>query len=365
MSALKELTKRNPKLAPVISTVVCLGVTWERAQSFAQSQSTSPSTSDAQRPQTEKIDLPIPTVRETVTPKTAPETKPTRADPLHTVPLEHRAVQKFDKVKTKQQACALVEGKIVTYYDSASLVVNCSQRPIEDGDLLNELIDKQRKPVAEIPAHIYRLIPFGPPWTVQQNQDSSINKVCNELDGKYVTSTGIDYYFIENCKKRPFSTYVELQAHNKKNAPILTISPEYLDKISSGKPLDGQYDREVGALYKVAGDSTINPLGAENLGKKPVSSADDLAALPQKANGKTVDSKNLCRELNKKVVSFYSQIFFITSNCQKRPIRELPIAVQQRFAERGISITDVSSRQLDSLSTGKELSEDEALVLFQ
>jgi hypothetical protein len=77
-----------------------------------------------------------------------------------------------------------------------------------------------------------------------------------------------------------------------------------------------------------------------------------------------IDGKKLCAQFNHKVISFYSQLFFIT-NCQKRPLKELPISIQQRFSERGASIIDMTSAQLDSIPTGKELSEDEALALIK
>lgn len=383
MSALKELAKRQPKIAPVVSTVVCVAVCLERAHSYAQSQ--QPSTTDVipdapqqaageSTPETstpaegaqnsslkEKIDLPLPPAQTSPKTKKAPAKPAAKNDILDKIPLELRAVQKFEGIKTKQQACTALEGKVVTYYDSAALVVGCVQRPVEDPDLLNDLVFKQRKPVAEVPAHVYRLIPFGEPYAAQQAQNQNVSKICRDLNGKYVTSTGTDYYFIEACKKRPFSSYVELQAHNKRNAPVLIIAPDQIDRFPTGKALEGNYDREVSALYKIVGNSTLSPLS--NSKQKPVTSAEELETLPQKA-AKPRDAKTLCKELNNKVVSFYSQLFFIT-NCQKRPIKELPIAIQQRFSERGASILDVSSNQLDSIPTGKELSEDEATEIIK
>lgn len=381
MSALKELVKRQPKIAPIISTLVCIGIFWERAHSFASTQqkgidalpespfgptpaTAQETTADGGAPaaaaakSVEKLDLPMPPPPAAVKQKSKLKT-----DLLQTIPLEQRAVQKFENVKTKQQACAALEGKILTYYDSVAVVLNCQQRPVEDPDLLNELVMKQKKSVSEVPAHVYRLIPFGEPWSANQNQSLTQSKVCRELNGKYVTSTGNDYYFIEACKKRAFSNYVELQAHNKRSAPVLTVPPDQIDKIPNGQALEGNYDREVEALYKIIGDSTLSPLSTKNDRKKPVSSAEELEELPL-MKGKSTDVKTICKELNQKVVSFYSQLFFITQ-CQKRPVKELPIEVQQRFAERGASIIDVSSRQLDLIPTGKEMNEEEALDLIK
>jgi hypothetical protein len=368
VSALKELVKRQPKIAPIVSTLVCIGIGWERAHSFASAQQSgldalpeSPLGPAAAAAKGEKkIDLPIEGGAE---PAAVKKKIILKTDLLQTLPLEQRAVQKFENIKTKQQACAALEGKILTYYDSVAVVLNCQQRPVEDPDLLNELVLRQKKIVSEVPAHVYRLIPFGEPWLANQNQSLTQSKVCRELNGKYVTSTGNDYYFIEACKKRSFSNYVELQAHNKRNAPVLTVPPDQIDKIPNGQALEGNYDREVEALYKIVGDSTLSPMSTKNGRKKPVSSAEELEELPS-MKGKSTDLKTICKELNQKVVSFYSQLFFITQ-CQKRPVKELPIEVQQRFAERGASIIDVSSRQLDLIPMGKEMNEDEALNLIK
>jgi hypothetical protein len=378
VSALKEFAKRQPKLAPVISTLVCIGIGWERAKSFAQAQQPNKENgaiapedkaqpADSQQTTTpstaEKLDLPLPPATNPSTGREANDQALRKKQLLHTIPLELRAVQKYENIKTKQQACGMLEGKVVTYYDSSALVVNCVQRPVEDADLLNELVFRQRKPVAEIPAHVYRLIPFGEPWVAHQSQNLTMSKVCRDLNGRYITSTGTDFYFVEACKKRPFSSYVELQAHNKSNAPVLTVPPDQVDKIPTGSKLEGNYDREVGALYKIVGDSTLSPLSAGNNRKKPVTSAAELEELPEKG-GRAQDGKNLCKDLNHKIVSFYSQLFYVTG-CQKRPIKEIPIVIQQRFSERGSSIVDVSSRQLDSIPTGKELSEEEAINIIK
>jgi len=380
VSFLKELSRRNPNFAPIVSTLVCVGIGWERAKSFAEAQQ-APVPNAENKPQVEsnqqkapsigeRIDLPLPPKeikpREEISKDkelTKETNKRSKAEILQTIPLELRAAQKFQNIKTKAQACQLLEGKILTYYDTASLVVSCVQHPVEDAELLNELVYKQRKPVAEVPAHVYRLMPFGEPLMPNQNLSLTTSKVCRELNGQYVTSTGTDYYYIEACKKRSFSTYVELQAHNRRNAPVRTVSPEQLEKLSGGRPIDGSYDREVGALYRIVGDSSLSTLGSADGRAKPVRSAEELDALPQNSN-KNLDLKKLCSQYNNKVVSFYSQLFFIT-NCQKRPVKELPIAIQQRFAERGASITDLSSGQLNAIPTGKELSEDEAASLIK
>lgn len=383
MSFLKVVSQKNPKIATVLGSIICLGVVWERAHSFAQAQQKAAppqqpddkaekthSKAHNQLTQSEKIDLPLSqTPMSDDTPSESGKTierAQKRNELLQKVPLEQRAAQRFDSVKTKQEACKLLEGKVLTYYDAAAFIFKCVQRPIEDAELLNELVYKQRKIVAEVPALIYRLIPVGEPWVGKYQRNITTSRVCRELNGRYVTSTGTDYFIIQNCEKRAFSSYVELQAHNKGNAPVLTVSPDQLEKLTEGKAIEGSYDREVEALYKIVGDSTLSPLGSADGRSKPIRSAADLAALPDSSINKSsqVDGKKLCREFNNKVISFYSQIYFIT-NCQKRLVKELPISIQQSFAEQGKYVIDVTNAQIEAIPTGKELSEDEIIEMIK
>jgi hypothetical protein len=380
VSFLKELSQKNKKFAPIVSSLVCVAIGLERAKSFAQTQQgsspatvtpsptpqaptpTSTPTPAAATKADKQIDLPLPASKMDKAEAPPQDTKAKRSEVQQMLPLELRALQKFQSVKTKKEACAMLEGRVVTYYDVASFIVDCLQRPVEDPDLLNDLVYSQKKEVAEIPAHIYRLIPFGEPWTGKNGKSLTTSKVCRELNGRYVTSTGTDYYYIDGCKKRSFSSYVELQAHNLKNAPVVTVSPEQLDKLDSGSSVDGNYQREVDALYKIVGDSTLNPLGSADGSRKPVGSAEELNALPKSAQ--KANSKILCQQYENKVISYYSQLFFITG-CQKRALRELPITIQQKFSEQGTHIIDLTASQVDSIPTGKELSEDEALALIK
>lgn len=379
MSFLRELAQKNQKVAPVVSTLVCIAIGWERAKSFAQSQNTSDSagtaadgskgTEEGGVSNTAKpaaldlpplVDQPESTEKEKVQKQKPAKTKVVQAGqtPDMMIPLEHRQIKKFDSVKTKKEACSRLEGRVLSYYDTSTFVRNCVQHPIEDANLLNEMVYKKRIPVVEVPAHVYRLIPFGDPWSSDSSSVSG-SKVCRELNGQYVTSTGSDYFFIQGCKKRPFASYSELQAHNSKNQPVRLVAPEQLDRLDEGKKIEGSYDREVEALYRIVGDSSLRPkVDGRN---KFIGSTEELEAIPERA---TADKKSLCRQYNKKIISFYSQLYYI-SDCKKRPLNVLPVNVQKKLAESGTQITDLNSDQINTIPLGKEVSEDEALTLLQ
>ena len=379
MSFLKELARKNQKVAPVVSTIVCVAITWERAQSFAQSQKSTPeaSATDSEQPATRpsnadpsgpqaSLDLP-PLEAESEAPSQSQRKKqspaPTGAAQTAQqkemmIPLEYRQIKKFDSVKTKKEACRRLEGRVLTYYDTSTFVKNCVQHPIEDPNLLNEMVYKKRIPVVEVPAHVYRLIPFGNAWSGDSSGLSG-SKVCRDLNGQYVTSTGSDYFFIQNCKKRPFASYSELQAHNSKNSPVRLVSPEELERLDEGQKLDGSYNREVEALYRIVGDSSLRP--KVNGRNKFIGSAEELEAIP---NQTRADKKSLCRKFNKKIISFYSQLYYII-DCKKRPLNTLPVTVQKKLSESGTQITDLNSDQVDAIPLGKEIGDDEALALLK
>lgn len=379
MSFLKELARKNQKVAPVVSTLVCVAITWERANSFAQSQNTSSDkdTVTSEQPKAPKadavlnnapgaLDLPPLTAERVIVDKVKNEkAKPAKAQTAQTtqqsemmIPLEHRQIKKFDSVKTKKEACSRLEGRVLTYYDTSTFVKNCVQHPIEDANLLNEMVYKKRIPVVEVPAHVYRLIPFGKAWS-RGSSGLTGSKVCRELNGQYVTSTGSDYFFIQGCKKRPFASYSELQAHNSKNLPVRLVSPEELEQLDEGKTIEGSYDREVEALYRIVGDSSMRPkVDGRN---KFIGSAEELEAIPEQTR---TDKKSLCRQFNKKIISFYSQLYYI-SDCKKRPLNAIPVMVQKKLTESGTQVIDLNSDQIEVIPLGKEMNEDEVLALLK
>jgi hypothetical protein len=379
VSFLKELARKNQKVAPVISTLVCVAITWERAQSFAQSQKNSPDTNSPNTELANEVDsrgeqngtpaaLDLPSLKaenEAPTRAKRKQKSSAKSERVQTtqqsemmIPLEHRQIKKFDSVKTKKEACRRLEGQVLSYYDTSTYVLNCIQRPIEDPNLLNEMVYKKRIPVVEVPAHVYRLIPFGEAWSGDSSGLSG-SKVCRDLNEQYVTSTGSDYYYIQGCKKRPFASYSELQAHNNKNAPVRLVSPDELERLDEGKKIEGSYNREVEALYRIVGDSSLRPkVDGRN---KFIGSTEELEAIP---GAQRADKKFLCRKFNKKIISFYSQLYYII-DCTKRPIASLPVTFQKKLAESGKQVTDLDSAQIDAIPLGKDIGDDEALELLK
>lgn len=280
-------------------------------------------------------------------------------------PLEEARLKQFDRIKTKDQACKEFEGKIVTYYDQTNLIERCRQRPIEDPEFLNEMVHGRGKKVVEVPARVYRLIPFGQPYGREDRFARGAGggrkpsqQECNYLNRKYVTVSGMTYYFVEGCKKRPFADYYELQAHSAGKAPIVTITPEMLARLPEGVPMKAKANEEAKILYEIDGDVVWSRLARKEGEKLPSDTPDSLSRIKKKSAEK-VDKSALCSKYNRKVVSFYSQIFFI-EGCKKRPIAEMSIALQQRIDDSG-GVSDLTPEQMLAIPEGKQIAEKDVL----
>ena len=356
-----------PKLASWISTLVVFGITLQRARSYAQSQTPKVGSED-------RLDLEIPSagsagkVEKGTKQSDIVESNMLSSDDERVgskEPLEDARMKKYNYVKTRAEACKAFEGKIVTYTDQTSLVTSCKQRLIEDPELLNELVHSQNKQVIEVPASVYRLMPFGEPFNRTDSfstRKTSNKKItadeCESLNDHYITVSGMNYYYVESCKKRAFSDFSELQAHNRGKSTIVSITPELFYRIPNGAGMKPQANDEAKILYKIDGGVAWSRLDRKEGENVPSDSPESLNKIHQKSKER-VNKAQLCTKFNRKIVSFYSQIYFI-DDCKKRNIKELSIPLQQKIAEHG-GITDLTPEQIAAIPNGKEISESDVM----
>lgn len=273
--------------------------------------------------------------------------------------------KKFDHIKTKQDACKTFEGKVVTYYDKASLVVDCKQLPIENADILNELTQRHGRALVEIPAKVYKLIPFGHEFTttdlinLKKNKNPNVYKNCQALNGQYVTANAERYYLIDNCIKRPFGTYFDLENHNKNKKTIVTVPEDVLDAIPTGKDMS-QSDNEFDILYKIDGDPNWNKLSRSTDGKIQADTPESLEKIDRES--RKVNLNELCKKINKHFVSFYSVIYFV-DGCTLREVKQLSIKYQRHIDASG-GISDLTAEQQRALPKGKDISVQAAVELL-
>ena len=340
------------------ATLICA----ERAHSFAQSAgqpAQSAPGSAAGVGASEKIDLGvIAPDRDEESPEAIRESQ---------IPLSEKGLRKFDTIRTKEQICKLVEGKIVVYYDTISLVKSCIQRPIEDAEFFNDLVNSEKKEVVELPGRLYKLIPFGEPYTrnmlAGKDQKTRPTELeCGEIEGKYVTGSGITYYFIENCKKRAFQRFYDLQEHNKTKTTIVSIDPALLNRIPTGKVIALTNNDDDKLLMKMDGDVKWSLLARSNRGgEMPKDDAESLKKI-QNQKSSANPSAPLCQKFDNRLVSFYSQIFFL-KGCELRKVTDFGIKLQQKV-QLGDPIIDLSSEEYRSLKSGKNMETKDLLVFL-
>lgn len=349
------------RFANVLGTAAVVLVCAERANSFAQSQKAPPPTPAPIVEGEERIDL-------TSTGNGDEGGAPADGGPTESrIPLSEQFLAKFETIKTKAEACALLEGKIVTYYDVASLVRGCKQQTIEDAELLNELVHLKRKRVVEVPARIYRLIPFGRPLSKHDldggggTSKTLTKQECEDVEGRYVTVSGMTYYYIEGCKRRAFESYYDLQEHNKGKTTIMTLTPETLYRITTGPDMKVKSANQDAILMKMDGDVKWSRLARSNRGVE--SGNDTPESLQEIQKVRKVDRAEVCRKFNGKIVSFYSQVYFL-EDCKRRPLAEFSLRLQQSAQARG-GIIDITPEEFKAIPAGKAITEEDALKLLR
>lgn len=282
----------------------------------------------------------------------------TKPDP--TVPLGELEQRKNSNFKNKEEACRALDGKILTYYDQTTYVKNCKQHLIEDVEVLNALSKLPGKTINEVPAKVYRLIPFGEPFTekdlaalTNQKQATGVPKNCFNLNGEYITVTGSTYYWVDNCKKHEFADRFSFEQHNRKLKPITTVNEDVLARIPRGPAI--KIDRgELGILYKLDGDTQWSKLYRNRGSEAALQDSPESLTKIDEATRK-VNKPELCKKINNKVVSNYSQMYFV-DDCTIRPIKDYSssIVFQARIDEVG-GVLDLTPEQVRSLNQGKEI----------
>jgi hypothetical protein len=337
-------------LGPILGSAIALGLCVERARVYNQALA-----NDRDR---DVIQLGDPRTRHTV------EIKKSEQQPVRELGALNPAA--FKDIQTRQQACTVFNGRLVAYYDQTGLIRNCRFRLITDPLMLNLLKTQNAKDINEIPAAVYRLFPHGEPINegevegMEKNLGIKIQgSICTALDKKIVTATGVSFYFVEKCKKRLFPNYASLQEQSDVRQTIQTITPAQLARLPDGPEMPNQASGLSDIWMKIDGDvAWQRSFRASGQGAVLQDSPAAFRKAAEEAE-KPINKKNLCREINGRLVSFYGHIYFV-ENCALREIEEqsldLQIAIQQ-----GKGIRDLTSLEKRLLKEGKVITSEDAL----
>ena len=159
----------------------------------------------------------------------------------------------------------------------------------------------------------------------------SFQVLCNKYEKEILTSNNEKFYYIEDCKKREFNKFSDIEIFITKSKPIYSVDQKLLNRFKLGAPI--QVNKKI--------DNSIIKVPEENL----------LADLPSE--------KVLCAKLERKVVAFHEGFFFV-QDCKLLTILDFNIDIQRKADELG-GIKELTIKQAIGLSQVGTIKSSEVL----
>jgi hypothetical protein len=205
---------------------------------------------------------------------------------------------------------------------------------ITDPQLINALIQVEGKRPKIMSPQVYAALPLGKDYTYENYRAEFPNRfphsVCTKYEKNIVSGDNYDYYYIENCKKRIFDRYEDVQIFNVANHPIHAIAGFELALLAEGKPVVVRREEK------------------------------DIKAIPEAELKKNLPRKEiLCKNLNNKITAFHESFFYI-EKCVLFPIKNFSVELQMKAQAQG-GIKDLKIEQILGLEEGKEMTAAEVL----
>jgi hypothetical protein len=224
----------------------------------------------------------------------------------------------------RQAICRRYEGKLIAFYSEVYKVVSCVRRPIYSNKTIYSFM-RSGQQVLDVDGDVIAAIHEGEP--LDQSISLETARGCKKLEGKYVTFSSVDVYFVEKCQKRLFPDWTTYTTHRQKHGDIkgeiLSLSLVEFDMLPDGKPIPSVVDEMFAKLLK--GEAQVDVI--------PVDEA--------------------CAGVNGKVVSYYSRLYKIEA-CRKREITN-PDLFFKKLGGPTMKITELRSEQWLSLPEGKDI----------
>lgn len=222
----------------------------------------------------------------------------------------------------RNKACAKYNGKLVSVGGEMWKLKDCKRHQVNDPDLMFK-ISRQGGAVIEADARELASIPIGESWDLLQ---SGKPRTCAAFNGKYITLSYTDIYFVERCIRRLVPDYETLLKHRRdrkdRSTDLLAVSDVEFHAIKQGRDLPSEVDREFAKLLD----------GSAGVDIIPVDEA--------------------CRGVDGKLVSFYSRLYRI-EKCRKRELDAEAFTMKRRAMDA--KIIELKPEQWLSLPDGKPL----------
>lgn len=223
------------------------------------------------------------------------------------------------KSKTSTTCSSDLNGKFVSYIDALFFVEKCTLRPLDSAFVMADFA--QSWDVIEISADVYRSLPMGRPLEPDEEEESlnhdRVLTLCAlaGTEGRVVSTNNQKFYFIQLCQKKlipDFTSASELP--NGDVAPVLSIAPEVLDLIPTGRPLPT-------APYA-----------------KLFPEKDELEVAA------TLSPQKLCRGLKEGQLFSFHEAYYCLRSCQLQPVPAPSLEEQQLWDTRG-GIVELTAEQ--------------------
>jgi len=233
-------------------------------------------------------------------------------------------------VSDKQKSCTNIDMRFVVTGSLSFVQKQCVLHPILNQKIYNNLIITEGFSPIEISDKEYSQLSIDSPYTevlylndFDKNLSNTVGTICLDFNQKIVSSDNLNFYYIEDCKKRKFINYNDVQsfANDKTFDAIYAISEYQLDMISRGRIMwlsDSAVDLEQTDLQI-------------------------LETLPSR--------KKICNQVKAKapasIVTYYLSTFYF-QNCKLLPISALTIQMMQKAEVKG-GIYELSTEEFLAL----------------
>ena len=220
----------------------------------------------------------------------------------------------------RNKACSKFNGKLVSLSGEMWKVKDCKRHQVNDPDIMFRL-SRQGGAVVEADARELAAIPIGETWDSLQ---SGKPRTCAAFNGKYITLSYTDIYFVDRCIRRLIPDYETLLKHRRdrkdRSTDVLAVSDAEFHAVKQGRDIPSEVDREFAKL--IDGSAGVDII--------PVDEA--------------------CHGVEGKLVSFYSRLYHI-EKCRKREIDAEAFTMKRRTLDA--KIIELKPEQWLSLPDGK------------
>ena len=233
--------------------------------------------------------------------------------------------------KNLKLACQSLEGKFVVAIQDFYFVEKCTLRPLDSHYLTHKIVMAKSHRYETVGNKTLAFFPLGKNFSYgdylefrKDPKSKVIKKICKKYEHAVVTQDGNQFFYIKNCTKYPFASYMDVENFKK-------------DKILTYRSLTAQH-------------LNMLPLGEEIR----INKDDDSSPYEKRID--FVSYKNACKKLNNTLVAYHAKVFLL-KNCSISQVLNFPILDQLRYAQKH-SVISIDTRDFLELKLDSPISAD-------